>query len=510
LTVIDFPQNPTVGEEFTDPTSGATWTWDGVKWTASGLSGSGYVLPPASTTVLGGVKVDGASIAAAVDGTISTPGGPFLPLAGGTTSGRVNVGSGGAAGQIRLYPSLIEADAPAGYGLQFNTTVGGVSRWNLYMGDLSAETGGNAGCNFRLTAYSDTGVGLSNPISINRATGLVTIPNLNPPPLGDNRIINGDMRVDQRNSGAAGNPVTGGYWLDRWRFGCSQAAKLQCGRQSTPGGALAQQGFPYFQANITIAAVTLAAADFFYVAQPIEADMVSDFAWGTANAQPVTLSFWVNSSLTGTFSGCLQNAANTRSYPFTFAIAGAFIWTKISVTIPGDTAGTWVMNGNAAALLVMFNLGTGATYSGPAGAWATANYVGANGAVSIVSTLNAQFNLSGVKLEIGTVATPYNRPTMAKALADCQRYFYKPIGTIWGGGFNSVAAGSSCFATRAFPTTMRAAPTQSGATFSATNCAAPVLGTLQADGAVWSSVNTAAGGFQFSANAGTETYSAEL
>ena len=94
------------------------------------------------------------------------------------------------------------------------------------------------------------------------------------------------------------------------------------------------------------------AADSFTFYQTIEADMVSDFAWGTANAQPVTLSFWVNRTLTGTFGGAITNVAQDASYPFTYSVPAASTWTKIVVTIPGDTAGTWVMSGNAALRLL--------------------------------------------------------------------------------------------------------------------------------------------------------------
>ena len=151
--------------------------------------------------------------------------------------------------------------------------------------------------------------------------------------------------------------------------------------------------------------------------------MIGDFAWGTSGAQPVTLSFWARSSLTGTFTGSLTNYAGTRSYPFTFSLPAANTWTRIVITIPGDTAGTWVMSGNCGALSVTFDLGAGANFSGPAGAWASGNFVGATGAVSVVATNAATFYVTGVKLEIGSVATPFNRQSLAKSMADCQRYY---------------------------------------------------------------------------------------
>ena len=156
--------------------------------------------------------------------------------------------------------------------------------------------------------------------------------------------------------------------------------------------------------------------------------MVSDFAWGMANAQPVTLSFWAGHSQAGTYSGSIANVAGTRSYPFTYVNNAA--WTKYSITIPGDPTGAWVMSGNAASLFVRFDLGSGANFRAPAGAWGSGNYIGVTGTMSPVSVSGFAFNITGVKLEIGSVATPYNRQSLAKSMADCQRYFETgyPIG----------------------------------------------------------------------------------
>jgi hypothetical protein len=272
------------------------------------------------------------------------------------------------------------------------------------------------------------------------------------PPLstGDNKIINGDMRIDQRNNGALVT-ATNVYTVDRWMLGASQASKIQC-RQVAAGLTI---GFGYVLQFTSLSAYASLAADSFWLGQFIEADMVSDFAWGTASAQPVTLSFWANSTLTGTFGGSIQNYAGTRSYPFTYSIPVANTWTKIAVTIPGDTAGTWVLQGNAGSMTVLFDLGTGSTKRGPAGAWASANYQGATGAVSVVGTNAAVFNVTGVKLETGSVATPFNRQSLAKSMADCQRY-YSSI-SAW--MYVSATAGAGFGQTITLPVTMRAAPT---------------------------------------------------
>ena len=236
------------------------------------------------------------------------------------------------------------------------------------------------------------------------------------PGINDNRIINGDMRIDQRNNGAGGTASQ--YTVDRWLYSASVAAKGTWSRYAT-----ALAGFPYCLGFGSSSAYAVVAADYFMFQQPIEADMVGDFAWGTAGAQPVTLSFWANSSLSGVFGGAIGNAANTYAYPFTYSLPGGNTWTRIVVTIPGPTAGTWVMSGNAAGVMLFIGLGVGSTYSGPAGAWAAKGCFSANGAVSVVGTNGANLYLTGVKLEIGSVATPFNRQSLAKSMVDCERYF---------------------------------------------------------------------------------------
>ena len=278
--------------------------------------------------------------------------------------------------------------------------------------------------------------------------------------IGDNRIINGDMRIDQRRyNGASG--TANGYTVDRWQYSGSQASKGTWQRANFNG-----LGFPYALVFTSSSAYVSLAADAFGFIQPIEADMVSDFQWGSAAAQAVTLSFVALSSLTGTFSGSIRNAALNRSYPFTFLLPTPNTATKIAVTIPGDTAGTWVMSGAAASIYVAFDLGCGANVRGPANAWASANYVGVTGANSIVATNGATFYLTGVKLEIGSVATPYNRQSLAKSLADCQRYYQT-------GGVDFRVYGSAGQGVQlSIPTkvTMRAVPTTTINPVTATNC----------------------------------------
>jgi hypothetical protein len=234
-----------------------------------------------------------------------------------------------------------------------------------------------------------------------------------------NRIINGAMQIDQRNAGASVTLTnTGVYTVDRWQ-----------GVEDTDGGMTAQQdssapaGFVNsLKCTTTTADGSLSATQYAVVLQKIEGTNISDLAWGTANAKTVTLSFWVRSSLTGTFGGSLSNSANNRSYPFTYTISVADTWEQKSITIAGDTSGTWLTT-TGIGINIHFGLGVGSTYSGTAGAWAGAQFLSATGATSVIGTLNATFYITGVQLERNTTATPFERRLYNQELANCQRYY---------------------------------------------------------------------------------------
>ena len=236
-----------------------------------------------------------------------------------------------------------------------------------------------------------------------------------------NRIINGNMVIDQRNAGASVTPTSQQYTLDRWAQFLSQTSKLTI--QQNAGSVTPPAGFTNYLGVTSTSAYSIISSDFFNLYQYIEGFNVADLNWGSANAKTVTLSFWVRSSLTGTFGGALQNSANDRSYPFTYSISAANTWQQKSVTIPGDTTGTWLTT-NGVGLRVFFGLGMGSNLTGPAGAWAGASYYGANGATSVVGTNGATFYLTGVQLEVGTQATAFSTAggSYGAELLLCQRY----------------------------------------------------------------------------------------
>ena len=247
-----------------------------------------------------------------------------------------------------------------------------------------------------------------------------------------NRIINGAMVIDQRNAGTEVNPaVTNTYYLDRWNVNSTVASKFKIGQNA--GAVTPPAGYINYLGCTSLSAYTVGAAESFAIRQSIEGLNMADFSWGTASAATITLSFWVYSSLTGTFGGSLRNSGSTRSYPFTYTISSANTWTQASVTIAGDTSGTWLTT-NGSGTTVTFSIGTGTTLSGTAGAWATANYTSATGAVSVVGTSGATFYITGVQLEKGSTATSFDYRPYGTELALCQRYFEKSYaqGTVAG------------------------------------------------------------------------------
>lgn len=241
---------------------------------------------------------------------------------------------------------------------------------------------------------------------------------------GRNRIINGAMRIDQRNAGSAVTPSSGlQYTVDRWRAVFSQSSKFTVQRNA--GGVTPPAGFAYYLGATSQSSYAVTSGDYFVLQQSIESDNVTDFSFGVAAAKSITLSFWVRSSITGTHSGSLINNGSTRSYPFTFPISSANTWEQKSVTIPGDISGTWLMSGNGIGISVQFNLGSGSTYSGTDGSWASSNYTAATGAISLAGTSGATFYITGVQLEPGVVPTVFENIPVGQELALCQRYHEK-------------------------------------------------------------------------------------
>jgi hypothetical protein len=278
-------------------------------------------------------------------------------------------------------------------------------------------------------------------------------------PVGRNRIINGNMTIDQRNAGASVTPASGTYTLDRWVFYVSQSSKLTA--QQNAGSVTPPVGFSNYLGVTSSSAYSVLAGDYFGLVQNIEGFNTADLGWGTANAKTVTLSFQVYSSLTGTFGGVVKNSASNRTYPFTYSISSANTWTTATVTIAGDTTGTWVGATNGIGIQLIFGLGVGSTYSGTAGSWAAANYLSATGATSVVGTSGATFYITGVQLETGTTATDFEHLQYTTQLSLCQRYYWQRNGD---STYAGIGAGTMNGPTTAriffnYPVPMRTTPT---------------------------------------------------
>ena len=244
-----------------------------------------------------------------------------------------------------------------------------------------------------------------------------------------NRIINGTMIVAQRGTSSTTNTAaTNFYPVDR--FYCYGDAASKFSGQQNAGSVTPPTGFINYLGITSLSSYSVPSGELYIIDQPIEGLNISDLAWGTASAKTVTLSFWVQSSLTGTFGGTIRNSAHNRCYPYSYTIGSSNTWTQISVTIPGDTTGTWLTT-NGVGIEVIFGLGVGSSLSGTANTWAAANYFSATGATSVVGTSGATFYITGVQLEVGSSATGFEYRQYGQELALCQRYYERSydIGT---------------------------------------------------------------------------------
>jgi hypothetical protein len=295
-----------------------------------------------------------------------------------------------------------------------------------------------------------------------------------------NRIINGAMLIDQRNAGASKSIATGTaqYTVDRY-FVNNDADSVLAVIQDTSAPARFTNSL---KVTVSTADASIGATQNVYVAQNIEGYNVADFGQGAAGAATYTLSFWVRSSLTGTFGGVFGNSSLDYTYPFTYTISAANTWEQKTITVSGAVAGTWLTT-NGIGLRVFFALGTGSTYLGTANAWAATQYRGATGQTQVISTVNATWQVTGVQLEKGSTATSFDYRPYGTELSLCQRYYQQ---------FGPYASAAGLFATgyidgttqgrvyKPLLTSMRASPTVSasaGNTFLIQNNSVTAAGT---------------------------------
>jgi hypothetical protein len=296
-----------------------------------------------------------------------------------------------------------------------------------------------------------------------------------------NRIINGAMMIDQRNAGASVSTTsTSVYTLDRWKATYSQTTKFTV--QQNAGSVTPPVGFSNYLGCTSTSAYSITSSDFFILSQQIEGLNTADLAWGTANAAPVTISFRVYSSLTGTFGGVVCNSNQDRSYPFSYTISAANTWETKTVTIAGDTTGTWLTT-SGTGLWLKFGLGVGSTYSGTAGAWSSTQYLASTtGATSVVGTSGATFYITGVQLEKGSTATSFDYRPYGTELSLCYRYFQKFLGSSVYEALPSYAIAGTTAAEGflAYKGTMRSTPTLASSTL----CLLDAVGLFAVSGTV--------------------------
>jgi hypothetical protein len=243
---------------------------------------------------------------------------------------------------------------------------------------------------------------------------------------GRNRIMNGSFQVDQRNRGAE---VTAGfdYVVDRWRVGSNSFTGTCVVGQNKNSLTTLPDGFTtYFGMQFTATATMSGSIASTRLGHYIEGYQVEDLAWGAASAKAVTLSFWVRSSLTGTFGGKISNFAGSRQYIFGYTINAANTWEKKTITIAGDTggAGTWLKLSDA-GLYLQFCTGAGASRLIAPGSWGAIDADGPIGQVNLSETLNSTIYFTGVQLEAGTVASDFEQKPFIDELEQCKRYYQK-------------------------------------------------------------------------------------
>ena len=268
-----------------------------------------------------------------------------------------------------------------------------------------------------------------------------------------NVVINGEMMIDQRNGGSSTTPTANDtYTLDRWAAELAISSKYSVQQSSD-----APSGFKNSMLITSLSSYSLTANDFYMMQYRVEGFDAARFNWGSSNAKNATLSFWVKSSLTGTFGGAFENSANNRAYAFSYTINSANTWEYKTITVSGDQTGTWLTT-NGIGIRLRFALGVGSTYSGTGGVWGSTRYFSVTGATSVVSTSGATWQLAGVQLEVGDTATDFEYESYGTTLQKCLRYYevvdlYEMVSTYIGSGKNQH------YLTLFYKETKRASPT---------------------------------------------------
>jgi hypothetical protein len=427
-------------------TDGTTASWDALDISTADITGT----LPLSNGGTGGTTASTARTNLGLGTAATTASTDYATAAQGTTADSAYADrlkwDGGATGLVaatgRTSLGVTATGADTTYAYRANNlsdlASASTSRTNLGLGTIATQaasavavTGG---------AIDGTTVGTTTRSSVKATTldlGLstqsVAIGQGNAS-IMKNRIINGAMVIDQRNAGASLTITSSGYPVDRFIAYGEAADGVFTAQQTTT----APVGFANStKITVTTADSSIGATQRYLFGQRVEGCNIADMNFGSANAKTFTFSFWVNSSVTGTFGGAFQNTGSVRSYPFTYTISAANTWEQKTITVAGDTSGTWDTT-NGTGIQFWFSIGAGSTYLGTPNSWATANYLGASGQTNLIATNGATFYITGVQLEVGSSATGFEYVNYQTSLANCQRYYYKflnnnGVGTGWYG-----------------------------------------------------------------------------
>lgn len=272
---------------------------------------------------------------------------------------------------------------------------------------------------------------------------------------GRRRInINGDMRISQRGTSSTSN----GYLVDRYKSENSTSATFT---QSQGTTSPPKRFGHYLKINTDTADTSIGSSEYFTLVHPVEGQDVIGSGWGTSSAIPITLSFWVKSNVTGTYAVEIQTGLGSYESSHNYTVDVSGVWEYKTVTFPAFTS-TAIPMGNTAGFYLNWWLAAGSTWNTGAISpdWTTGNSGRASGQVNLFAAQNNYWQITGVQLELGKVATPFEHRSYGEELALCQRYFYKidmsasenilPVAAAWS---NNVAYGQM-----PFPVEMRATP----------------------------------------------------
>jgi hypothetical protein len=411
------------GALYFNSVSGAMQVYTGSAWVAAYVSGTGFLASANNLSDVASTSSARTNLGLAIGTNVQAYDAQLADIAALTpTDNSFIVGNGtnfvaedASTARTSLGLGTIATQAANNVSIT-GGSVAGITDLAVADGGTGASTAANARTNLSAAASGANSditslTGLTTPLSqAQGGTGTTT---------GyygfKNRIINGDMTFNQRGASNTSN----GYALDRWVISAITGSKMTVAQSSD-----APTGFSNSMLITSSAATTIGSSDYYDIGQRIEGFNTSDLMFGTANAQTVTVSFWAKSSLTGTFGGSLQNQASNRSYPFTFTINSANTWEYETITITGDTSGTWIGATNGTGMQLLFGLGIGTTYRGTANTW-QGGYIFPTGAVNLLATNAATLQITGCQLEKGSAATSFDYLSYTTELQLCQRYYAK-------------------------------------------------------------------------------------